>query len=70
MAFTRSLVFGNLNDQSTKTAPTVKPAQEFVRDVVLVQPSLNPYSAIQSATQVVSSGRSLFLEYADRSRRT
>lgn len=70
MALTRSLVFGSLNEQTTQFVPTVKPAQEFVRDVVLVQPSLNPYSAIQRASQVVSSGRSLFLEAADRSRRT
>lgn len=69
MAFTRSLVFGNLIERTSQPVPTVKPAQEFARDVVLVQPSLNPYAAIQRANQVVSSGRSLFLEAADRSRK-
>ena len=68
MVVTRSLVFGNIGGEVTKLSPSQKSAQEYVRDVILVHPSLDPYAAIQRASQLVSSGESLYLDATERTR--
>lgn len=63
MAAMKSLVLGavsqNLSDMKSLKAISV---QEFVRDEVLIAPSLDPYLKIAHANRVLSSGKSLFLE--------
>jgi hypothetical protein len=63
MAAMQSLVLGAVSQNLSGTRLLkVVPSQEFVRDEVLVAPSLDPYLNIARANEVLSSGKSLVLE--------
>jgi hypothetical protein len=67
MATMQSLVLGAVSQNLSETRLLkVVPSQEFVRDEVLVTPSLDPYLKIARANEVLSSGKSLVLEASKR----
>lgn len=70
MTVTRSLVFGTLASDLLSSQQFIRsaPAQEFVRDVVLVQQSVDPYRQLSRAKEIVAEGKSLALDAAERSR--
>jgi len=62
MTSMRSMVYGSLPlDLSTPMLQSRSP-QEFVRDDVLVTPSLDPYEQMSKAKEVIASGKSLAVE--------
>lgn len=63
MATMNSLVLGNVSQNlSTPCVLKVVAAQEFIRDEVLVSPSIDPYLIIAHANQLWRSGKSLALD--------
>jgi hypothetical protein len=63
MTTMQSLVLGAVSQNLSGTRLLkVVPSQEFVRDEVLVTPSLDPYLRIVHANEVLLSGKSLALE--------
>ncbi len=57
----RSLFFnGVCSDTSKTTIFQKKSQQEFIRDEVLVNQSIDPYQRIADAGKIISSGESLF----------
>jgi hypothetical protein len=68
MVVLNSLVFGTLSQEpSTMKILTTTRGQEFVRDEVLIAPSIDPYLRIAHANRVISSGKSLVLDAAEQS---
>ncbi len=57
----RSLFFNGVCSDSSKTTIFQKKSQqEFVRDDVLVNQSIDPYQRIADASKIINSGESLF----------
>ena len=57
----RSLFFNGVCSDSSKTTVFQKKSQqEFIRDDVLVNQSIDPYQRIADASKIINSGESLF----------
>ncbi len=66
MVVMRSLVFGNICSDESEPLCRMRPSQEFVRDEILIYPSIDRRAEISHANRVVSSGKSLALDAAER----
>lgn len=66
-----SLVLGAVSQSpSTKRLLKLVSAQEFIKDEVLIAPSLDPRFRIAHANKVLRSGKSLVLDATERTMRS
>jgi len=62
MVNSHSMVFGSISHETSRPTYGTQTGQEFAKDEVVIDQSLDTYSDIVKAKQIISSGKCLALE--------